>query len=73
MRKRFFDALERFVRWYGRRKIAWRLYIHAVQDARYDDEDLPSNQEIDARAHSIERQMHHHFIASPPSDKKPGE
>lgn len=60
-------VIENIVRWYGRRRIAWRLYIHAVQDARWDDDPLPSDQELAERAKRIEAAMHReHLVQKDP-------
>ena len=38
------------LRWYGRRRIAWCLYVHDVQEKRFDDEPLAPDAERKARA-----------------------
>ena len=63
MQIRIVRMIENMTRGYGRRRIAWRLYIHAVQDARWNDDPLPSNQELAERAKRIEAAMYREHLA----------
>jgi hypothetical protein len=59
-------ALENLIRWYGRHRIAWRLYVQAVQESRLDDDPIPSDQELRERAKQIEEGLYQEHLAEKP-------
>ena len=57
---------ERLIRSFGRRRVAWRLHIQAVQEARMDDADLPPDSEMNSKAQRIEAACYLSEVVMPP-------